>query len=64
MKKTHNPLPAISSRRGNGMGKAGKTKEMVEERLCKTVASENVICERAVCDRVVHVTRVRLELRV
>ena len=37
----------------NEMGKAGKRKDMVEDRLCERAVCDNVACKRVVCDVVV-----------
>ena len=39
------------------MGKAGKVKEMVEDRLCERGVCDKVMCQRVVCDKVVCVTK-------
>ena len=46
-------LPKAQSSEKNGMGKAGKVKEMVEDRLCERGVCDKVMCQRVVCDKVV-----------
>ena len=46
-------LPKAQSSEEDGMGKAGKVKEMVEDRLCERGVCDKVMCQRVVCDKVV-----------
>ena len=46
-------LPKAQSSEEDGMGKAGKVKGMVEDRLCERGVCDKVMCQRVVCDKVV-----------
>ena len=46
-------LPKAQSSEEDGMGKAGKVKEMVEDRLCERGVCDKVMCQRVACDKVV-----------
>ena len=46
-------LPKAQSSEEDGMGKAGKVKGMVEDRLCERGVCDKVMCQRVACDKVV-----------